>query len=64
MATLQTIKARVAESARKMSDEEPNALHKRLVEDVLCGLDIQPARRPACRLQHDAGRADRRLRAQ
>ena len=39
MATLQTIKARVAESG-EMSDEEPNALHKRLVEDVLCGLDI------------------------
>ena len=39
MATLQTIKARVAESG-EMSDEERNALHKRLVEDVLCGLDI------------------------
>ena len=39
MATLQTIKARVAESG-EMSDEDPNALHKRLVEDVLCGLDI------------------------
>ena len=39
MAALQTIKARVAES-REMSDEERNALHKRLVEDVLCGLDI------------------------
>ena len=39
MATLQTIKARAAES-REMSDEERNALHKRLVEDVLCGLDI------------------------
>ena len=39
MATLQTIKARVAESG-ELSDEERNALHKRLVEDVLCGLDI------------------------
>ena len=39
MATLQTIKARVAEAA-EMSDEERNALHKHLVEDVLCGLDI------------------------
>ena len=39
MAALQTIKARAAE-AREMSDEERNALHKRLVEDVLCGLDI------------------------
>ena len=39
MATLQTIKARVAES-REMTDEQRNDLHKRLVEDVLCGLDI------------------------
>ena len=39
MAALQTIKARVAGS-REMSDEDRNALHKRLVEDVLCGLDI------------------------
>ena len=39
MATLQTIKARVA-AAAEASDEDPNALHKRLVEDVLCGLDI------------------------
>ena len=39
MATLQTIKARVAES-REMSGDERNALHKQLVEDVLCGLDI------------------------
>ena len=39
MAALQTIKARVAGS-REMSAEERNALHKRLVEDVLCGLDI------------------------
>ncbi|MCY3817352.1 MAG: DEAD/DEAH box helicase family protein [Gammaproteobacteria bacterium] len=43
MATLQTIKARVAESSEAAGhggDEEPNALHKQLVEDVLCGLDI------------------------
>ena len=39
MATLQTVKARVAET-REMNGEERNALHKRLVEDVLCGLDI------------------------
>ena len=39
MATLQTIKARVA-AATEMSKEERNALHKHLVEDVLCGLDI------------------------
>ena len=39
MAALQTIKARVAGS-RELSDEERNTLHKRLVEDVLCGLDI------------------------
>ncbi|MCY4213015.1 MAG: DEAD/DEAH box helicase family protein [Gammaproteobacteria bacterium] len=38
MATLQAIKARVAESAE--ARDEGNALHKRLVEDVLCGLDI------------------------
>ena len=39
MAALQTIKARVAESGEP-SDEARNALHKHLVEDVLCGLDI------------------------
>ena len=39
MAALQTVKARVAGS-REMSAEERNALHKRLVEDVFCGLDI------------------------
>ena len=39
MAALQTIKARVGD-AREMNDEDRNALHKRLVEDVLCGLDI------------------------
>ena len=39
MATLQTIKARVTANG-EMNDEERNALHKRLVEDVLCGLDI------------------------
>lgn len=39
MATLQTIKARVA-AAGEISKEERNALHKHLVEDVLCGLDI------------------------
>ena len=39
MAALQSIKARVA-GRQDMSDEDRNALHKRLVEDVLCGLDI------------------------
>ena len=39
MACLQTIKARVA-GRRELSGEERNGLHKRLVEDVLCGLDI------------------------
>ncbi len=39
MATLRTIKARVG-NAKEMTDEDRDALHKRLVEDVLCGLDI------------------------
>ena len=39
MATLQTIKARVG-GVREMTDGERNVLHKQLVEDVLCGLDI------------------------
>ena len=39
MATLQTLKARVAET-RELTGEDENTLHKRLVEDVLCGLDI------------------------
>ena len=39
MAALQTIKARVAGS-REMDNKDRNALHKCLVEDVLCGLDI------------------------
>ena len=39
MAALRTLKARVAET-RALSDEDGNILHKRLVEDVLCGLDI------------------------
>ena len=39
MAALQTIKARAAK-CREMSDAEHNNLHRRLVEDVLCGLDI------------------------
>ena len=39
MAGLQTIKARVSGST-ELSDEERNSLHKRLVQDVLCGLDI------------------------
>ena len=39
MAALQTIKARIADSSEMKSDER-NALHKLLVEDVLCGLDI------------------------
>ena len=39
MAALQTIKTRVAKFG-DLSDEEHNNLHRRLVEDVLCGLDI------------------------
>ncbi len=39
MATLQIIKSRVAES-REMNEKGRNVLHKRLVENVLCGLDI------------------------
>ena len=39
MAALQTIKARV-DASREMNSDERNSLHKRLVEDVLCGLDI------------------------
>ena len=39
MATLQTIKARVS-LRHDLSKAESNALHKQLVEDVLCGLDI------------------------
>ena len=41
MAALQTIKARVADrGAGEMAEGRRNALHKRIVEDVLCGLDI------------------------
>ena len=39
MACLQTMKARVTGS-EEMEEAERNALHKRIVEDVLCGLDI------------------------
>ncbi len=39
MAALQAIKTRVAET-RELSDEDRNALHRCLVEDVLSGLDI------------------------
>ena len=39
MACLQTIKSLVA-GTRELSDAERNTLHKRVVEDVLCGLDI------------------------
>ncbi|MXW67666.1 MAG: N-6 DNA methylase [Gemmatimonadales bacterium] len=41
MASLQTIKALVAgRGDGEMAEGERNALHKRIVEDVLCGLDI------------------------
>ena len=41
MASLQTIKALVAGRGNgEMAEGERNALHKRIVEDVLCGLDI------------------------
>ena len=39
MASLQTIKARVA-ARQELDDGERNTLHRRVVEDVLCGLDI------------------------
>ena len=39
MASLRTIIARMAES-KELSPDERNALHRILVEDVLCGLDI------------------------
>ena len=44
MACLQTIKARIAENpgggGGGESDEQRNTIHKRIVEEVLCGLDI------------------------
>ena len=41
MACIQTIKARVSgRGENEMADGQRNALHKRIVEDVLCGLDI------------------------
>ncbi len=39
MATLRTVKARVGDR-KELTEEERDALHKSLVEDVLCGLDI------------------------
>ena len=39
MATLQSIKARVS-ARHDLSEDASNMLHKQLVEDVLCGLDI------------------------
>ena len=39
MASLRTIMARMA-AAKEMDSDERNALHRKLVEDVLCGLDI------------------------
>ena len=39
MAALRTIMARM-DGSRELGPEERNALHRRLVEDVLCGLDI------------------------
>ena len=62
MAALQTIKARVADS-RELSDEDRDALHKRLVEDVLCGLDINQhgVQLAACNMT--LGAPNRRLRA-
>ena len=40
MATIQTIKARIAEAGAEAAEEDADALHRLLVEDVLCGLDI------------------------
>ena len=62
MAALQTIKARVAGS-KEMNAEERNALHKRPRGRRALRPRYQPARHPARRLQHDARRTDRRLRA-
>ena len=42
MAVLQTIKYRVAEHTKEGSVWEPDELHRYLVEDVFCGLDINP----------------------
>ena len=39
MATLKTIKDRI-EGSQELSSETRNHIHRRLVEDVLCGLDI------------------------
>ena len=39
MAALRTITARMA-GASELDEEDRNAVHRRLVEDVLCGLDI------------------------
>ena len=39
MAALRTIKARM-DTSGELSPEERNTVHRRLVEDVLCGLDI------------------------
>ena len=41
MAALRTITERIAES-REMDEQVRNTLHRQLVEDVLCGLDINP----------------------
>ena len=39
MAALQTIKARLSHR-HELGEDESNAIHRQLVEDVLCGLDI------------------------
>ena len=39
MATLKTMKDRI-EGSRTLTEEDRNRLHRRLVEDALCGLDI------------------------
>ena len=62
MAALRTIMARLAGS-RELDPEERNALHRRLVEDVLCGLDINLHAVQLGGLQPHARRADGRLRA-
>ena len=60
MACLETIKARVA-GFGEMSSEERNTLHKRIVEDVLCGLDINQHGIQLAALQHDTWRTHRGL---
>jgi len=64
MATLQTIKARVAESGPVAPDTGGGGALLAQTAGRRCALRPrhQPARHPACRLQHDTRRTHRRLR--